>query len=305
MSTLNLKLETTNKLYANFLSTCGVNDFESVSDEKIEILKKKADDIRRFIKPENNNRYYREILLYIRKDLREFDRKEKALLLILIIDPNCIMWKQYMNTDIPNESEAKEKYNQAVSQKDKREAKIEYERILKEKENALDNLAETIRNEFGVYLPSLIPLEKLYLRRTKDFVLKRFTNINSLFLLDIFLEKIDLIKEIDGERKEQVDTILKRYQETFPKIDINLLVYHVFKQPQMLGIKSLSEQLYFLINAAQFGYEEDETLATIYQYYCTWDAMNEELKRVYGYESMPLLKLQGHYNTLYNIKGDF
>ena len=79
----------------------------------------------------------------------------------------------------------------------------------------------------------------------------------------------------------------------------------MFFQASMLGIKNLSEQLYFLINAAQFGYEEDETLAAIYQYYCTWDSMNEELKRVYGYESIPLLKLQSHYNTLYNIKGDF
>ena len=57
--------------------------------------------------------------------------------------------------------------------------------------------------------------------------------------------------------------------------------------------------------SSQLGYENDETLASIYQYYCTWDAMNEELKRVYGYTSTSLLKLQGHYNTIYNIKGDF
>ena len=73
----------------------------------------------------------------------------------------------------------------------------------------------------------------------------------------------------------------------------------------MLEIKNINEQLYFLINASQLGYENDETLASIYQYYCTWDAMNEELKRVYGYTSISLLKLQGHYNTIYNIKGDF
>lgn len=73
----------------------------------------------------------------------------------------------------------------------------------------------------------------------------------------------------------------------------------------MLEIKNINEQLYFLINASQLGYEDDETLASIYQYYCTWDAMNEELKRVYGYTSTSLLKLQGHYNTIYNIKGDF
>ena len=46
MYTTKMKPEVTIKLYANFFNICGVKSFENVSDEKIEILKQKATELK-------------------------------------------------------------------------------------------------------------------------------------------------------------------------------------------------------------------------------------------------------------------
>lgn len=305
MYTTKMKPEITIKLYANFFNICGVKSFENVSDEKIEILKQKATELKNQFYSDDIPKYLQMLLYHVRNEIKDFDKTEKVMLLILVIDPECITWKLYNSAKIPSESKAKETYEKAKTIKEKKEGKLAYEEALRKKSRAILNLSSQVQEKIGLFIPSIIQLEKLYLKRNNYSTLKRYTNKDNFPLLNQILEKINLIKEIPEDRKEVLDKSLKRYQESFPEIDINLLIYHIFVQPNMLEIKNINEQLYFLINASQLGYENDETLASIYQYYCTWDAMNEELKRVYGYTSTSLLKLQGHYNTIYNIKGDF
>lgn len=295
----------TTALYANYFDKCGIRSFEDISDEKLESLKKKAIEINKKVKKEDDPNYYVTLLDYIRDNITDLNETEKVLLLVLIIDPDCITWKLYNSTKIPDISEMKKAYTQAKTIKEKSETKLKYEDAIRKRTRSIIALSNKIQDEVGIFLQPIIPIEKLYLNRKNYLTLKKCTNKDNLTILNQVLKKLDLIKEITEERKEALNKSLKHYQETFSKVDINLLIYHVFVQAETLGIRTASEQLYFLINAAQLGYEEDETLAAIYQYYCTWDAMNEELKRVYGYSSIPLLRLQGYYNTIYNVKGDF
>ena len=295
----------TTALYANYFDKCGVKSFENVSDEKLENLKEKAIDINKELKKDDDPNYYVTLLHYIRDNITDLNKTEKVLLLVLIVDPDCITWELYNSTKIPDVSEIKKACSQAKTLREKKETKLKYEEALRRRTRSIINLSNRIQNEVGIFLQSIIPIEKLYLNRNNYLTLRKCTNKDNLTILNQVLKKLDLINEITEERKEALNKSLKRYQETFPIVDINLLIYHVFAQTKTLGLKTASEQLYFLINAAQLGYEEDETLAAIYQYYCTWDAMNEELKRVYGYSSIPLLRLQGYYNKIYNVKGDF
>lgn len=296
---------TTNNIYTDFFNLCGVKEFESISDEKIEILKKEAEKIKKLYEKTDKVFYYQSIILYIRKNVNNFDRKEKALLTILCVDPECLTWKIYQNTKITDINSYKDAYMSAINTKDKKIKKKEYEEAMRKRASEIYDLSKKIESEVGIYLPSLIPIEKLYLKRNKYLTLKLFTDKDYLSILDIVLRRIDLVKEVTEEEKINLDLTLKQYQHAFPKTDVNLLVYHVFKQPTVLGLKNLSEQLYFLINAASFGYEQDETLAAIYEYFCNWSDMNDELIRVYGCSSEALLRLQSHYNSIYKIKGNF
>lgn len=293
-----------NQGFKDFLIVTGVKDLNGIDDESFEKVRKESEKIKKMISTlDKGNNKYLTILTNIKSSNLGFSNKEKVLLLILSIDPECYTLKYYLNADIPDTKEYKDLYDKETDKDKKEEYRLEFERLTKKKMNELENVRIKVKEKVGIFLPSLIKYEKMYINRNKK--LEKSTKINSFKNLNLMLDKIDEIKSLSEESMEKIDKILENYRLQFPKTDINLLLYHIFNQSPALGLKSISEQLYFLINACKFGYDENETLAAIYEYYCNWGMMNEELKRVYGYSSLPLLKLQNKYNSLYNIKGSF
>lgn len=290
--------------FKNFLTVAGVKDFNEIDDKSVEKIKKESEKIKKLVStPKTGNNIFLTILTNIKCSNLGLSNQEKVLLLILSIDPECYTLKYYLNADIPDTKAYKDLYSKETDLDKKEEYRLEFERLTKKKMNELENVRIQVKEKVGIFLPSLIKYEKMYINRNKK--LEKSTKINSFKNLNSMLAKIDEIKCLSEDSMEKVDKILENYRLQFPKTDINLLLYHIFNQSPALGLKSISEQLYFLINACKFGYNENETLAAIYEYYCNWDMMNEELKRVYGYSSLPLLKLQSKYNSLYNIKGSF
>ncbi len=71
------------------------------------------------------------LLYHVRNEIKDFDKTEKVMLLILVIDPECITWKLYNSAKIPSESKAKEAYEKARTIKEKKEGKLAYEEALR------------------------------------------------------------------------------------------------------------------------------------------------------------------------------
>ena len=189
MYTTKMKPEITIKLYANFFNICGIKSFENVSDEKIEILKQKATELKNQFYSDDIPKYLQMLLYHVRNEIKDFDKTEKVMLLILVIDPECITWKLYNSAKIPSESKAKETYEKAKTIKEKKEGKLAYEEALRKKSRAILNLSSQVQEKIGLFIPSIIQLEKLYLKRNNYSTLKRYTNKDNFPLLNQILEK--------------------------------------------------------------------------------------------------------------------
>lgn len=147
MYTTKMKPEVTIKLYADFFNICGVKSFENVSDEKIEILKQKANELKNQFYSDDIPKYLQMLLYHVRNEIKDFDKTEKVMLLILVIDPECITWKLYNSAKIPSESKAKEAYEKARTIKEKKEGKLAYEEALRKKSRAILNLSSQVQEK--------------------------------------------------------------------------------------------------------------------------------------------------------------
>lgn len=292
----------------NFLSSKVFHNFESLTEssyEKIDEVKNKFNKIIGENREKNLELYAFQLIENFRHLNGILNDEERIFLFIQMVDPECLTYKYYLNYSIPDIREYERAYNLATDKFMKKQTKMHYEEKLKEKNNIIYELRTKLIEKLGIFIPSIIKYEKMYLRIHKEEQLASSIKKNSLKQLSNILNSLEFISPLDESEIDRLNVEIEEYKTKFPTLDINLLLYHIFNQSSVLKLKNISEQFFFLLNTINRYYSEDQNLSHIVDYNGTWDNMNEELEETYGIKSEPLLRLQSCYNKIYNIKGDF
>lgn len=291
-----------------FLTTRRFNNFKDVTDEsykRIQIVEKQLNDSIEIDKENDKVGYAFLLITKLKRDYQELSDDEKILLFIEVLDPDYLTYKYYLSMNIPDISQYRKDYLSTKDPFTKKQAKLFYEEKVRQKNNLISEFRTKVTEKIGVFVPSLIKYEKiLFLMNMKQDLLMSVKK-DSLNQLANFLINREHILPLDDKEMDRLNVEIENYKMKFPQVDVNLLVYHVLNQGKIIGLKNISEQAFFLINAINSYYPVDENLSHIVDYNGNWNDMNRELKQLYGIKSEPLLRLQNYYNKVYNIKGDF
>ena len=292
----------------DFLSTKTFRNFETLAEESYKKMEEIGNNLNKIIgqnKETDKELYVYQLIINLKQMKRSLTDEEQIFLLIKLIDPECLTYKYYINYDIPIVRKYEKAYLSETNPFLKKQARLHYEEKIREKNNVVQQLRVKLVSRIGVFVPSLIKYEKVILHMQKNEKLETSIEKNYLKQLFNFLDGLNSISPLNNEAIDRLNIEIEKYKLLFPNLDINLLTYHILNQSNLLGLKNMSEQTFFLLNTINSYKVADENLIHIVEYNCTWDNMNQELKQNYGIKSEPLLRLQAHYNKIYNIKGDF
>lgn len=306
LNTITAKISV-DKALQDFLRTINFHNFETLTEDSYDKIEKEEIKLNHFLEvyKEKDTEAYLFRLIENLKRTGDLTHEEKIYLIIKAIDTDCLTYKYYINFNIPDVREYERTYNLATDKFFKQQARLHYERKVKERNKVIGELRTKLIEKTGVFVPSLIKYEKslLLMQRKSDLITS--VKKDSLKKLFIFLQNEEYILPLSKEDIDRINIEIEKYILKFPTLDINLLSFHVLNQSSILSLNNISEQTYFLINTINRYYPEDQNLSHIIDYNGTWDNMNNELKETYGIKSEPLLRLQNFYNKIYNIKGDF
>ncbi len=240
--------------------------FENIDEEALVSMSKKV--YRKIELNEDRNNYhsnlnrcdeYKNMLEYLTNPgihiiFPTYD--EKILFLIMATDPNLIIYKEFLKTDIPSLGEI-------LLIPDEKEKEIK----LQERVNIIRNLEIRIREKIGFYDSKLLKYEIAYF---KTFFSKRDlipevkqNNINN------FLNQAKVIKSLNNVSQERYQEIIEKVELWISQINTNekvkTAIYSITQQIDMLGLKSLEEQVIFFILATDPNLEmlrifEEESL---------------------------------------------
>lgn len=292
----------------DFLSTKRFHNYESLTEESYKKMEEIENNLIKLIdqnKENDKELYVFQLIVNLKQMKCALSDEEKIFLLIKLVDPECLTYKYYMTYDIPSIQEYEKAYISETNQFLKKQARLHYEEKLKERNKIIQDLRVKLINKIGIFIPSLIKYEKAILRMQKNEKLETSVEKNYLKQLFNFLDNLNFISPLSSEAIDRLNIEIEKYKMSFPNLDVNLLTYHILNQSNLLGLRNISEQVFFLLNTINSYKLDDENLIHIVEYNGTWDNMNQELKQNYGIKSESLLRLQAHYNKIYNIKGDF
>ena len=292
----------------DFLSSRTFHNFEMLTEESYKKMEEVENNLNKIIaesKEIDKELYAYQLITNLKHMKSSLNGEEQIFLLIKLVDPECLTYKYYINHNIPSVREYEKAYMTETNQFLKKQARLLYEEKVKQRNNVIQQLRTKLLSKIGVFLPSLIKYEKAVLHMQKNGELETSIEKDYIKQLFNFLDSLNFISPLSNEAIDRLNIEIEKYKLLFPILDINLLTYHILNQSNILGLKNMSEQIFFLLNTINSYKLADENLIHIVEYNCTWDSMNQELKQNYGIKSEPLLRLQNHYNKIYNIKGDF
>lgn len=164
---------------------------------------------------------------------------------------------------------------------------ISFKEHLKTYANPLEK-QKAIRDEIGFYDEQLAKYESAYFAKfLKDKELLHGIGINIMPLLLLETEEITTLSSITPKRfKDILNRIKKYHTELLPTDDYKTILYHIYRQQKLLGIKSVPEKLIFFIMSTDPSFQ----LLTIYEEESRWDIVKQRALTEVGYFSKELIR---------------
>lgn len=277
------------------------NNFKNITDEDFERIKK---DVADFLEVQANQKnqfkrtriYQYAAVIFCLTTTRaatlpkSFD--EKMIFLILAVDPNLEMLKQYNRMGITP--------NRAINNAFDDEERLE---LSAKRSNELKSYETRIRNILGFYDPKMLKYEKEFN--------KRFVEAHTLATevsRDYFINFIDIAKDIeDFDNITSFDLSLLRLrvelwrEELGEEADYRLAVYHLLFQNEILKLRNLQEKAIFLLLIM----DSDLDLLRIYEEESKWPNIQKRAKEEVGIFNHELLKLEKKYQKKFYPDIDF
>ena len=280
------------KIYSTEKSSCG---FRNITDEKLDEIEKKVNKKRKLMDEEPISYpvrkkakldRYQKTLQYltnptIHLELKNFD--EKMTYMILMCDPNLVIYRELLKRSIKSASE--------ISKiEDDKERAI----LIAEREQALADYEASVRDQIGFYDPQLLRYEEIFFKRfynEKELI----TGVN-VHNQDTLIFRARFLKDFDSVSDERFNELVSLSQSLLAlvpdKINTSSATYNVLEQKKLLGLKNTAEQLALFILLV----DSELDMLRIYEEESMMDRVQKRIIEEFGYFNTELLNLERKYH---------
>lgn len=266
--------------YINFFK-----DFDGITPEMIENIKEDAKSFKEKYLDEYLNKgdiltaYKKAMSILVNNHRLSFD--EKTLYIIFIFDPNLITFKDFIASDIITKKEIKQETNELVK-----------EAMILERESQTDTYMMNVRKQIGFFENDLLKLEKTYFKKfLKDNELIKSVGKDCSSTLVELTTIMNSFKNIDEKKYQELKNKAEEYLRLFPTPDFNTVIYHILNQNNILNLKSIKEQLIFLIMVM----DPELKALEIYEEECIWSSIKERCEEEINFYHKDVFKLEKLY----------
>ena len=258
--------------------------FANISEEQLSLISKKLYKNQEKCNntPLNNLDKYKKILQYISNplihlDLNTFD--ERIAYLIMAIDPNLIMFKEFLKIDLISIDEI----NKTKNEKEK----IHLKKLRNQTISIYEN---TVREKIGFFDVKLLKYEEMFFKKffnEKELIteVKKNNHVN----LHTKIKSLKDFNNISNERYQELKNIAQTYLSLIKNsYNYQVVTYNIFNQKKLLKLNTLEEQLALLIliidsNLDMLKIHEEESRITITE---------ERITEQFGFFNKDLLILE-------------
>ena len=268
--------------------------FSDLDDDKLAEIAKKLYKKQENLFNKTTNGYeiipkldmYRNVLHYLTNPIIHFEFKsfdEKIAFLIMAVDPNLDMFKEYLKLDlvskgdIENARDAKEKIS---LQQKRNQTLLEYE--------------NTVREKLGFFDVKLLKYEELFFKRffcDKELITEvKNNNQDYLMLKARLLKNFDTVS--DERFEELIDVAQSWLSLVSDKKNAKAAGYSVINQKKLLGLKSVAEQLTLYILLV----DSELDMLRIFEEESRMPIIEERIIEQFGFFDKELLILEKKYH---------
>ena len=245
--------------------------FLELSEEQLSILSKKVYKMQEMMtstlsqKPEMISKLerYQRTLEYLTSpriyfELKTFD--ERMAYLIMMVDPNLVMFKEFLKIDLVSIAEI----NKAENEKERNI-------LIKTRNQTIAEYETAVRGKIGFFDVKLLKYEEMFFKRF--FIEKELITEAGSNNLNKFIMKVNLLKDfnsISDERYEELVSVAQNWLSLVPeKYNSKVAAYNVTNQYKLLGLTTPTEQvaLFILLTDSNLDmlkiYEEESTMKNI------------------------------------------
>lgn len=207
---------------------------------------------------------------------------ERIFTLILMIDPNFVMYHTYNNAAIPTQAQIN---NASLEQK---------QELLEQKRNETNKLIRTIREKIGVYDSKMLKYEAiLYKKFLKPE--RIISEAGKDFTQDI-MRAAKVVRSFDNisfERYKEINDLVTYWgSETNALGNAKLASYTLTQQNNILKLKTVKEQILFFIMAV----DPELKMLTIYEEESRMPEVKRRILEEFGFDNEDMLRLERLYH---------
>lgn len=214
-------------------------------------------------------------------DLKTFD--ERLVYLIMINDPNLVIFKEFLKLDLVS-----------LADIEKVEDQKEKLRLKQERNHALVEYEARVREQIGFYDPRLLKFEECFFKRF--FNEKELITDVGINNQDGLMAKAKLLRSfnsISDERFEELKDIAQAWLSLAPeKYNTKVATYSLTHQNKLLGVNNSVEQLALFILMV----DSDLDMLRIYEEESMMPETKRRIIEEFGYFSTDLLKLEKNFH---------
>lgn len=210
---------------------------------------------------------------------------EKILFLIKAIDPDCEMYKLYIQLGNISKSEIEEAEG-------KEKEKLQNERKITKEKNA-----KIIREQLGIYDANLIYYESIYLKKLNKKS-KLITGVKIDYINPLFKNFYESENNLDMDISDISKLLVyaNNYIKTNGIPDINDLAFQLTTQAHILNITDIKKKILFII----FVIDKDLQAFKIYDDESKWQNIKKECIEQMGFFNKGLIDAEILYNKTFN-----
>lgn len=268
----------------------GSNKLMNVTDEKLSLLmdkvehKQKMDSdntgccLSRFSKLErylNSLRYLTNPFIHL--ELPSFD--ERVIFLMMMNDPELVTYREFLKTNLISMTEIS-----------KVEDIKERSQLIRLRDQTLAMYETRVRETIGFYDPKLLKYEEMFFKKflsKKELVTEvEISNQDSFVEHAKTIESFDSISDV---RYEKLVNIAQGCLALVPgKYDSRVATYNITVQRELLGLRSLEEQVALFILLV----DSDLDMLRIYEEESMMPNVKRRIKEEFGYYNKDLLPIE-------------
>lgn len=211
-------------------------------------------------------------------DFKSFD--EKIAFLIMMVDPELVIYKEYLKANIMSTSDI-------ANVEDEKERAA----LVAKRNEAIIDYQTKVRDIVGFYDSKLLKYEEMYFNKffcDKELV----TDVNNSSNQNFFMLKSKLLKNFDNisdERFEELKNIAQACLSlTDDKYTLGSAVFNVNNQKKLLGLKNLAEQVTLFILLV----DSELDMLKIYEEESRMKNVEDRITEQFGYFDVQLLILE-------------